>query len=62
MRSSDTARLTDPQRVSAAPATDDWPFGQYNTVLLSNGTALGPGLGGNCSSPYICLLLTEFRL
>ena len=61
-RSSDAAGLTDPQHVSAAPATDDWPFGWYDTVLLSNGMALGPGLGGNCSSPYIFSLLTEFRL
>jgi len=47
MRSSDTTGLTDPQRVSAIPATDDWPFGRYDTVLLSNGTLPGPRLGGN---------------
>ena len=51
MRSSDTAGLTDPQRVCAAPATDGWPFGRYDTVLLSNGTAPGPGLGGNFLLP-----------
>jgi hypothetical protein len=45
--SSDAPGLTDPQRVRAMPVTDDWPFGRYDTVLLSNGTALGPGLGGN---------------
>ena len=47
MRSSDITGLTDPQRVSAMPASDDWPLGRYDTVLLSNGTAPGPGLGGN---------------
>jgi len=47
MRSSDAPGLTDPQRVSAMPAADDWPFGRYDTVLLSNGTSPGPGLGGN---------------
>lgn len=47
MRSSDITGLTDPQRVSATPVTNDWPFGRYDTVLLSNGMAPGPGLGGN---------------
>ena len=47
MRSSDATGLTDPQRVSALLVTDDWPFGRYDTVLLSNGMALGPGLGGS---------------
>jgi len=46
MRSSDTSGMTDPQRVSAMPATDDWPFGRYDTALLLNGTPQGPGLGG----------------
>jgi hypothetical protein len=49
MRSSDATGLTDPQRVRAMPAADNWPFGRYDTVLLLNGTALGPGLGGNFS-------------
>lgn len=51
MRSSDAAGLTDPQRVRAMPATDGWPFGRYDTVLLSNGTMPGPGLGGNSVIP-----------
>ena len=46
MRSSDAAGLTDPQRVSAMPATDNWPFGRYDTVLLSSGMTPGPGLEG----------------
>ena len=46
MCSSDVAGLTDPQWVSAMPATDNWPFGRYDTVLLSNGMTPGPGLEG----------------
>jgi len=46
MRSSDASGTTDPQRVSAMPVTDDWPFGRYNTVLLLNGMTQGPGLRG----------------
>ena len=38
MLSSNTGELTDAQRVSAMPATDNWPFGRYDTVLLSDGT------------------------
>ena len=49
MQSSDVTGFTDPQRVNAMPVTDDWPFGRYDIVLLSNGTAPGPGLGGNTS-------------
>jgi len=55
MRSSDATGLTDPQRVSAMPAVDNWPFGRYDTVLLSNGAALGPGLGGKFI-PFLSLL------
>ena len=47
MRSSDATGLTEPQQVSAMLATDDWPFGRYDTILLSNGMAPGPGLVGN---------------
>ena len=46
MRTSDVEGMTDPQRVCAAPPSDDWPFGRYDTVLISNGTEPGPGLGG----------------
>ena len=28
------------------PASNDWPFGRYNTVLFTDGTPPGPGLGG----------------
>ena len=57
MCSSDADGLTDSQRVSASPATDDWPFGRYDTVLLSNGTPLRPGLGGNIFLPIPFLML-----
>jgi len=53
MRSTDATGLTDPQRVSAMPPTTDWPFGRYDTVLLSNGTTPGPGLGGESISSDI---------
>ena len=53
MRSSDAAGLTDPQRVSAMPAADDWPFGRYDTVLFANGTASGSGLGGKSYFSYL---------
>ena len=46
MRSSDATGLTDLQRVSAMPVTDNWPSGRYDTVLLSNGMTPGPGLEG----------------
>jgi hypothetical protein len=46
MRASDATGLTDPQRVSAMPPASDWSLGRYDTVLLSNGTAVGPGIGG----------------
>jgi hypothetical protein len=70
MRSSDASGLTDPHRVSAMPAADDWPLGRYDTVLLSNGTPLGPGLGGksffSCPHPVLTSFkgydLTQIRL
>jgi len=46
MRTTDVMDVTDPQRVCASPSSEEWPFGRYDTVLLSNGTPLGPGLGG----------------
>lgn len=46
MRTTDAPGLTDPQRVCAFPPSEEWPLGRYDTVLLSNGNALGPGLGG----------------
>ena len=63
MRLSNATGLTDPQRVSAMPATGDWLLGRYDTVLLSNGTAAGPGLGGKCPLLYLlCSTLINFRL
>lgn len=63
MRLSDTTGLTDPQRVSAMPATGDWLLGRYDTVLLLNGTATWPGLGGKCPPLYLVhSALINFRL
>ena len=60
MRSSDGNGITDSQRVSAMPATNDWPFGRYDTVLLSNGTPPGPGLGGRFTLLFSSSTLTSF--
>ena len=63
MRSSDATGLSDPQRVSAMPAAGDWSLGRYDTVLLSNGTAAGPGLGGKYFPFYpLRLALMNSRL
>jgi hypothetical protein len=51
MQTSDAEGVTDPQRVSAAPPSSDWPFGRYDTVLISNGAEPGPGLGGTVFYP-----------
>ena len=69
MRTSDVEGMTDPQRVCAAPPSDDWPFGRYDAVLVSNGTEPGPGLGGiilhliYCQDSQRCLKgMTSHRL
>ena len=46
MRTTDAIDTTTPQRLSALPPSEGWPFGRYDTVLLSDGTPPGPGLGG----------------
>ena len=46
MQTTDAPGLTDPQRVCASPPSKEWPLGRYDAALVSNGTALGPGLGG----------------
>ena len=46
MQTTDATDITTPQRVCASPPSKEWPFGRYDTVLLSNGTTPGPGLGG----------------
>ena len=60
MRASDAEGMTDPQRVCAAPPSDDWPYGRYDTVLISNGTEVGPGLGGKVS--FSSLLTTKLTM
>jgi hypothetical protein len=52
MRTSDAEGTTDPQRVCAAPPSNDWPWGRYDTVLVSNGSELRPGLGGTTRFSY----------
>jgi hypothetical protein len=46
MRTSDIEGITDSQRVCATPPSNSWPFGRYDTILISNGAEPGPGLGG----------------
>ena len=46
MQTTDATGTTTPQRMCALPPSEEWPFGRYDTVLLSNGTPFGPGLGG----------------
>jgi len=46
MQTTDATDITTPQRVCALPPSKEWPLGRYDTVLLSNGTSPGPGLGG----------------
>ena len=45
-RTTDATGTTAPQRLCALPPSEGWPFGRYDTVLLSDGTPPGPGLGG----------------
>ena len=61
MCSSDADGPTDSQRISAMPAMDNWPFGRYDTVLLSDGTLPGPGLGGNVTYPQTVLDANTFQ-
>ena len=58
MKTTDAVDITTPQRVCASPPSKEWPFGRYDTVLLSNGTPLGPGLGG-MEQPKITLAHTD---
>jgi hypothetical protein len=61
MRTSDVEGMTDPQRVCATPPSDGWPFGRYDTILISNGTEPGPGLGGmTCLLLPLWILMTKF--
>jgi len=46
IRTTDATGMTTPQRLCALPPSDGWPFGRYDTVLLSDGTPPGPGLRG----------------
>lgn len=46
VQSTDSADTSDPRRVCAEPPSLDWPFGRYDTVLLSDGSTPGQGLNG----------------
>ena len=58
MQTTDATGITTPQRVCASPSSAEWPFGHYDTVLLSNGTPLGPSLGGAKRLTFVWYLLT----
>ena len=61
MCTSDAEGITDPQRVCAAPPSDNWPFGRYDTVIVSNGTEPGPGFGGTAQLLILSFWLTIFK-
>jgi hypothetical protein len=42
----DSTDMSTPHRVCAEPPSSEWPFGRYDTVLLSNGSTPGQGLHG----------------
>jgi len=46
VRSTDSTDTTVPRRVCAEPPSSAWPFGRYDTVLISNGSTPGQGLHG----------------
>jgi hypothetical protein len=46
VRSVDSMDVSVPRRVCAEPPSPEWPFGRYDTVLLSDGSTLGRGLRG----------------
>jgi hypothetical protein len=50
VQSTDSADASDPRRICAEPPSLEWPFGRYDTVLLSDGSAPGQGLRGAASS------------
>lgn len=50
VRLTDSADVSDVRRVCAEPPSPDWPFGRYDTVLLSDGSAPGQGLHGMTSA------------
>ena len=57
-QTTDAIDITTPQRVCTSPSSAEWPFGRHNTVLLSDGTPLGPSLGGAEHLTFIWYLLT----
>jgi len=53
VRSTDSTDVSDSRRVCAEPPSVQWPFGRYDTVLLSDGSTPGQGLHGTTSSVLI---------
>ena len=49
VQSIDSTDVSVPHRVCAEPPSPEWPFGRYDTVLLSDGSAPGRGLHGTLS-------------
>ena len=55
VRSTDSTDASDPRRVCAEPPSLEWPFGRYDTVLLSDGSAPGQGLRGAALSSVLVI-------
>jgi len=55
VRSTDSMDASDPRRVCAEPPSLEWPFGRYDTVLLSDGSTPGQGLHG-AASPSVLVI------
>ena len=49
VRSTDSADVSTPCRICAEPPSFEWPFGRYDTVLLSDGSTPGQELHGTFS-------------
>jgi hypothetical protein len=59
VRSTDSTDLSDPRRVCASPPSPEWPFGRYDTVLLSDGSTLSHmELTDHCFSSFSLIFLT----
>jgi hypothetical protein len=53
--------VSTPCRVCAEPPSSEWPFGRYDTVLISNGSTPGRGLQGKSISRYDAPTLMLFQ-
>ena len=46
VRLADSTGVSNPGRICAKPPSPEWPFGRYDSVLISNGSTPGKGLRG----------------